>query len=378
MGDWREREQVAKSALIVVHWLTDFGGLHENVFDTAAGLVAAGWRVTVMAPPARVAPRFVAAGAQFVAHSLEDVAAGAALALAHGPFDLVHAHPFQARRVGAAVAAALGAPLVVTLHGQYDDEFAHYRSTVRCIICVSAAVAEYVAARDPALADRLVVIPNGVDFDVFTPPVALAAAPRAATRTTIAVASRLDLDKGVLADVIADLVAHFGAHLDGGGQHRPIELRVAGDRLYGPPANPFTAAIDRAAASGAIEVVRAGWIADRGALRQFYTEADVVVAPGRAAMEAIACGVPTIAAASRGYIGLVSSDTLELAHLTNFGGVQLPATLYSPGAIVEDVSRALAMPPAELADLRRHLRNLHDLRAIQAAHLALYVNTCIS
>lgn len=359
-------------ALIVAHWLTDFGGLHENVFDTAAGLAAAGWRVTVMAPPARVAPRFVAAGIDYLAHPLDDAAAGAALALAHGKFDLVHAHPFEARRVGAAVAAALGVPLVVTLHGQYDDEFEQYRSTVRRIVCVSAAVAEYVAARDPALADRLVVIPNGVDFSVFAlrpePPVK----PLGGNRKIIAVASRLDPDKGVLSAAIADLVSH----LADAGQPGPIELRVAGARLYGPPANPFTAAIDRAAASGAIEVVRAGWIADRGALRQFYAAADVVVAPGRAAMEAIACGVPTIAAASRGYIGVVSSETLPLAHKTNFGGVQLPATHYSPGAIVEDFNRALGMPQADLADLRQQLTNLHDVRAIQAAHLALYAELC--
>jgi glycosyltransferase involved in cell wall biosynthesis len=360
-----------RRVLIVAHWLTDFGGLHENVLDTAQGLAAAGWRVTVMAPSAKVMPRFIATGAVYLADPLDDVAAGARLALAHGPFDLVHAHPFEARRVGAAVAAALGVPLVVTLHGQYDDEFEHYHATVRRIVCVSPAVAEYVAAREPALADRLVVIPNGVDFGVFAPRPKSRGLPRGEGPTVIAVASRLDPDKGVLSAAIADLVADLAA-----SGRRPIELRVAGERLYGPAANPFTLAIDRAAASGAIAVVRAGWIADRDRLRRFYNAADVVVAPGRAAMEAIACGVPTIAAASRGYIGLVSSDTLPLAHNTNFGGVQLPATLYSPHTIVEDVSRALAMRPANLAELRQQLRNLHDVRAIQAAHLALYVNLC--
>jgi glycosyltransferase involved in cell wall biosynthesis len=361
-----------RRALIVAYWLTDYGGLHENVFDTAQGLAAAGWRVTVMAPAAKVKPRFVDAGAEYLCDPLDDVAAGAGLAIAHGPFDLVHAHPFAARRVGAAVAAALGVPLVVTLHGQYDDEFDSYGSTVRHIVCVSAAVADYVASRAPRLADRLAVIPNGVDFDVFTPAIVSSVVPPTGARKIIAIASRLDPDKGVLSDVIADLVTRLG---DSGGPV-PIELRVAGERLYGPPVNPLTAAIDRAAASGRVAVARAGWITDRQALRQFYTGADIVVAPGRAAMEAIACGVPTIAAASRGYIGLVNSETLPLAHNTNFGGVQLPTTLYSPGAIVDDLSRALAIPLAGLRDLRQQLRNLHDVRAIQAAHVALYVDLC--
>ena len=357
-----------KRALIVAHWLTDFGGLHENVLDTAEGIAAAGWQVTVVAPAAKVMPRFAAAGVSYLADPLDDVAGAAGLALAQGPFDLVHAHPFEARRVGAAVAAALGVPLVVTLHGQYDDEFDGYASTVSRIVCVSPAVAEYVAERAPALADRLVVIPNGVDFDVFAP----APTRRSGSRKTIAVASRLDPDKGVLSAAIADLVTD----LADAARRGQFELCVAGERLYGPSANPFTEAIDRAAAGGAIDVVRAGWIADRHALRQFYTEADVVIAPGRAAMEAIACGVPTIAAASRGYIGVVSSETLPLAHNTNFGGVQLPSTRYSPHTIVEDVNRALAMQPDDLAHLRQQLRNLHDVRAIQEAHLALYVALC--
>ncbi|MGE5272023.1 MAG: glycosyltransferase family 4 protein [Thiohalocapsa sp.] len=358
-----------RQALIVAHWLTDFGGLHENVLDTAAGLVAGGWQVTVVAPAALVMPRFIAAGIRFVPHPLEDPAAGAAAALAHGPFDIVHAHPFQARRVGMAVAAALGVPLVVTLHGQYDDEFEQYGVLVRRIVCVSQAVADYVDARAPILADRLAVIPNGVDFDVFAP----LDAPLSGRRKTIAVCSRLDPDKGVLAQAVADLAKGLAA-----APRDPMVLLVAGDRLYGPAENPFTAAIDSAAANAGIELVRCGWLADREALRRFYGAADVVVAPGRAAMEAIACAVPTIAAASRGYIGLVTRDSLALAQATNFGGVQLPATHYRPGSILDDVRRAFAMPNTETRVLRGRLRDIHDIGSIQSAHVALYDSLCRS
>jgi glycosyltransferase involved in cell wall biosynthesis len=359
-----------RRALILVHWLTDFGGLHENVLETAAGLVAGGWQVTVMAPPNKVGARFAAAGVNLFEDSMEDTAASASRALSSGTFDLVHAHPFQARRVGMVVAKALGVPLLVTLHGQYEDEFEQYRASVHRIICVSAAVAALVARRDPALVDRLSIIPNGVDFEVFTP----RPMPRSAARTTIAIASRLDPDKGVLARVVEDLVGH----LCDTGAPGQFELRVAGDRLYGPPDNPFTAALESAATSSAIELQRFGWINDRAALQRFFAAADVVVAPGRAAMEAVACAVPTIAVGSRGYIGLVTRDTLALAHATNFGGIQQEATAYLPGMIVEHFRRALAMPQRRAAELRQHLQKVHDLLAIQAAHLALYENACIS
>jgi glycosyltransferase involved in cell wall biosynthesis len=361
-----------KRALIPVHWLTDFGGLHENVLDTAAGLIAGGWQVTVMAPPSKFGSRLVAAGARLIEDSLEDVPTGLSLALAdasaHGKFDIVHAHPFQARRVGMAVAKALGIPLLVTIHGQYDDEFDQYGSSVQCVVCVCTRIAEFVARLQPALKARLAVAPNGVDFSVFAPAEAVRPMPGPERPTTIAIASRLDPDKGVLSQVVRDLVEYLAAT----GKPGQFELCVAGDRLYGPPDNPFTAAIDRAAASGVVMVRRAGWIDDRAALQRFLAGADIAVAPGRAAMEAIACGVPTIAAASRGYIGLVTTDNLELARDTNFGGVQETATAYAADAVVADFSNALRVPRAATAALRDNLRRSHELRLVQATHLRIY------
>ncbi len=353
-----------KRVLIPVHWLTDFGGLHENVIDTAEALLAGGWQVTVMAPPSKVIGRFIGAGAKYIEDPMEDLDASVAHALSNGPFDLVHAHPFQARRVGMAVAQAQGIPLGVTIHCGYDDEFAQYGAVVQAIICVSSHIAEFVGQLCPRLADKLVVIPNGVDFDTFSPHEER----RDTQRTTIAIASRLDPDKGVLSQAIGDLVDHLVET----GSPDQFELRVAGDRFYGPSANPLTEAIDRAAASAAVNVVRVGWLSERRALRQFLADADVVVAPGRAAMEAIACATPTIAAASRGYIGLVTAGrTLALAHATNFGGIQEEATRYSPAAIVEDFHQALLMTRAQTIELRQQLQKLHDIRSVQAAHLAL-------
>ena len=359
-----ETEIYVKRILIPVHWLTDFGGLHENVLDTAEGLIAGGWQVTVMAPPSKATARFVALGAKVLEDSMDDIASSTSLAVSQGPFDLVHAHPFQAREVGFAVAEALRIPLVVTLHLQYEGEFERYSATVRRVICVSGHLSEHVARACPQLADKLVTIPNGVDFDIFRPPDT--PVPRG-DRTIIGIASRLDPDKQVLCNAVADLVDHLAAT----GAPNQFELRIAGERLYGPPSNSFVEAIDRAAASGVVAVTRLGWISDRRALRNFFTEANVIVAPGRAAMEAIACGTPTIAADALGYVGLVTAGSFALGHLTNFGGVREAATRYSPGAIVEDLYRALAMTPKETAKLRQKLKILHDVRSIQTAQLEL-------
>ena len=78
----------APSIFIPVHWLTDFGGLHENVLDTVRALRGAGCRIVVMAPAARFNPRFVAAGATLIENDLSDAAAATHVALAAGPFSL--------------------------------------------------------------------------------------------------------------------------------------------------------------------------------------------------------------------------------------------------------------------------------------------------
>ncbi len=360
-----------KRVLIPVYWMTDFGGLHENVLDTAEGLIESGWQVTIMAPPSKASAKFAAAGAQVVDDSMEDPEASLSLALSQGPFNLVHAHPFQARRLGTAVAQAQGIPLVVTIHGQYDDQFEQYGPVVQRIICVSPRVAEFIVEVCPRLADRLALIPNGVDFDTFGPPT------RRRIRTErkiIALASRLDPDTGVLSQVVAELIDYL---VETGSPHQ-FELRVAGERFYGAPDNSLTEALERAAACRAVDVVRVGWINERRALREFFVEADVVVAGGRAAMEAVACQTPTIAAASRGYVGLVTRHSIALARATNFGSGQDEATIYSPKAIIAHLHQAMAMTSEETSQLRKELQKSHDLRAVQAAHAELCDRVLVS
>src|SRR6266567_4682717 len=106
-------EKFVKRVLIPVYWMTEFGGLHENVLDTANALIAGGWQVTIMAPPSKASARFLAAGITVLDDPMEDTEASVSRALANGPFDLVNAHPFQARRIGLAVADAQQIPAVV-------------------------------------------------------------------------------------------------------------------------------------------------------------------------------------------------------------------------------------------------------------------------
>lgn len=56
----------------------------------------------------------------------------------------------------------------------------------------------------------------------------------------------------------------------------------------------------------------------------------------------MSCGVPTIALGSKGYVGLVSPETWQMAVFTNFGGVGNKSDDYAPGTLEEDVDRVMA------------------------------------
>lgn len=96
-----------------------------------------------------------------------------------GSYAVVHTHLVHAGIVGHHAARLAGTPaLVGTRHYAFDDKEGTclYRYADRLLgradgaVAVSAAVREHVLSRHIASADRVAVIPNGIDTDLFAPP----------------------------------------------------------------------------------------------------------------------------------------------------------------------------------------------------------------
>ena len=85
-----------------------------------------------------------------------------------GPFDLIHAHPFAARQLGLAVATELGLPMLVTLHGNYTDSLSEYHSAINYVVVVSRAIRDRLLATIDIAPEKVLVIPNGTDTDLFS------------------------------------------------------------------------------------------------------------------------------------------------------------------------------------------------------------------
>lgn len=348
------------SILFVVHWLTDYGGLHENVFDTVAALRTVGCRCVVVAPRAAFNGRFRDIGAIVCEHDLADIESAVNACMRLGPYDLIHSHPFRARAVATRIAQSASVPMVLTIHGQYLDDLP---SCIVRLICVSDRIADFIVAGTDFPRDRIIVIPNAVDPEMFQLGTTF---PRRDEHTpvVVTVCSRMDPDKKVILKAVVDLLSQASE------QESAIHLRLQGATFYGE-VEDFRQRV-RVLSSGSKSIVtELGWTSNRTELAQAFHESDLVIASGRAAAESIACGVPTIAAASRGYVGLVDSQSIDLGIATNFGGVLEESTTYSSHRLMADVRRHRYLSPAERSYIRRKMLAHNSTQVVNSLHLTL-------
>jgi glycosyltransferase involved in cell wall biosynthesis len=285
-----------------------------------------------------------------------------------GRVDLLHTHLFHADLVGRVAAALAAVPhLVHTVHtaeGRFRPwQFAMARLLAgRCdrIICVSPSVQRLHARRAGLPAWRYAVIPNGIDAEAY----ARDGEARNRLRrqwglgegtVLLAYVGRLDYEKGI--DVLLAAVNHLAA------RGTAVELVIAGDGRRRGQVQNFIAHGEggrRCRYLGHVEDVRA-----------VLSAADVLVAPSRwegfplAPAEAMACGLPVIAADAPGLRDLVIDGRTGVL-------VERADTVALAEAIVRlsgDEAARAAMGQAG----RERVTRQYPLAAMVAAHERLYL-----
>jgi glycosyltransferase involved in cell wall biosynthesis len=316
---------------IPVHFHAPLGGLQAHVIAQLRAVHRAGGRVTVMAPSGPFADMVLAEGAHFVTSSDAPVHTEAqrAIAEAKAPFDLVHAHPFRARQVGLEVARHVGVPFLLTLHSLYNDQLSSYADSVDSVIAVSSAIRDRLLAENAFLPERIVVIPNGVDIERFTAARKRMPAPE---RRRVLVASRLDRDKSFILDA---LIATWRRLAE--CRAFDIEWTIAGEGVERDRLEHAAAELEKRAGKPLVHFL--GWLTE-DELPAAYVEADLCIAPGRCALEAMASGTATIALGSKGYVGLIDEPTAFAGAYSNFGGVG-QGTCEAGEALFHDLDRVI-------------------------------------
>jgi glycosyltransferase involved in cell wall biosynthesis len=302
-------DAIKMSRIMLVVDSLDVGGAERHVVDLAVALRERGHEVAVACSQGGVLGAELEA-TQIPVQVLMDQLVKRRVSLTYGMrlrdivcrdrFDLVHAHLYAS--AAASVIATLGArarPLVVTEHSPacWQDPMARRTSwwvarRAALVIAVSSSIRSQVVERGGAPADRVLTIPNGIRPARAGAPVAV---PRQGP--IIGVVARLQPEKGV------DLFLKAAACI---GQAIPAcRFVVVGD---GPLREPLERRAHALELDGRVQFL--GWRRDA---RDIIARLDVLMVPSRSegaplvTLEAMAAGVPVVAAATGGVAEQIGS-----------------------------------------------------------------------
>jgi len=272
-----------------------------------------------------------------------------------GRADVLHAHYWIAGTVAHTLKHRLGVPMVATFHtlaqaktdvGILDDP-AHRRQleadVVRCadgLVVSTFEERDLLVERYDAVAERIEIIPPGVDHAVFTPGEAARVRRmwRAGRDPVLLFVGRIQPLKGV------DLAVQCLAALD----HPRAQLVVVGGPSGADGDRELTRVHTLARDLGVADRVRFEPARAHEDLACYYRAADVVLVPSRTesfglvALEAAACGTPVVASSVGGLRAIVDHGVS--------GYLVEERDPYAYAAHVEDVLR----DPEHAAEMRVH------------------------
>jgi glycogen(starch) synthase len=282
-------------------------GHHPDVFATDAGVPVARLPIAGGRDPA-AGPAHSAAARAAALDALADRWLSGGETVVPRP-DVVHAHTVYPDGVAAAaLARRLGCPLVLTEHASFVGRLiaepavrAAYVETVRAavrLIAVSRTLAAELVAALPEVGPHLTVIPNAIRIDAFRP------AARAERRPDeLLFVGYRKASKGI--DTLLEAVARVH-------RERPtVTLRLIG---ASPSEAIETGWRRRIAGLGLADAVRLEPVADRAGVAAALASASLFVHPspretfGVVAAEALAAGLPVVAADSGGVTEILGPD----------------------------------------------------------------------
>ena len=255
--------------------------------------------------------------------------------------DLLHAHPAAPIFESYLISRATRIPFVVTMHGEYTMHFTadslgkKLSRTVAKVIAVSPRVKDYLIRKTPLSPEKIVVIPNGIDTQEFRPGI-----------DTTSIRSELGL-------TLNERIIMYLGRLDGDKRQAILatanaiqQLATKGTKVHGVFVGCGRLVKEL---STYPNLLLTGFRRD---LPELLSLADVVVATGRSALEAMAVGKPVLACGKAGYLGPVTPQNWCQAQETNFADHgDLPAPDHRQMASVLLSLLSQASPTLELRDL---------------------------
>ena len=245
---------------------------------------------------------------------------------------ILHAHA----RIPALLIRGLGGrgvAKVVTVHARFrsDPLLSRICNWGDHTVAVSEDLRTYVCDTYGVCAERVHVIPNGIDCRRFIP------IERSRNTQNVVFASRLDTDCSRGAELLCSIAPSLFR------DHPQLRISIAGGGSELTRIRSLAEQVNRDLNEKVINVL--GWSTDMPKLLQ---NGDIFVGVSRAAMEAGACGCAVILCGNEGYGGILTAQNIHEEIISNFCG------------------RGAVLPTAEL--LERDLRVLLRSNTLCAQH----------
>ena len=292
--------------LLVISTL-ECGGAESHLCDLAKGLLKKGHEITVASSGGRLAEYLESFGIEHVYLPLDRKTPisiflsyrSLSRLMKNGNFDIAHAHSRLAATVLHFAAKRRGVAFTTTVHAEFSAEWIYRRLSRWGSVCIAVSedLRQYLCENYSASPENIRFIPNGIDTDAFLPVRMPLSMPR-----RVVFVSRLDRDCSDLAFMLCEISERVRAvykdtefFICGGGEMLTELALMSADK-------PWFHLLGR------VERVE-----------EILKNAHVFLGVSRAAMEAMACGIPTVLGGNEGYFGMLESrDDLDRAALGNF------------------------------------------------------------
>lgn len=296
--------------LIILFYNSEQGGLHDNVFSTAIESQKRGYEVFVACRRGVFQETLKDNGINIVEIDQQKKiwSVNNIINVVGTDIDLIHSHPGISREISLLLHDEYKIPVIYHVHGAWTDSIHHYIHKLESVFAVSESVKQRISTYCKNHSHLVHVIPNYSDYTINKDTNYLFHE----NSKIITLITRLEHDKKLIIDEVKKL-SEFLNNTDD-----VITFNILGD---GSLKNDLKYYFEENVNNINIEIKFKGWVSDKEELKSHIINSDIVIGPGRVAIDSHKIGTPVIVLGSQNYYGIINDENWQEFVSSNFGGL---------------------------------------------------------
>lgn len=295
--------------LITLYYNAELGGLHDNVFATAIEAKKRGHNVFVSCRAGAFNEKLSSHGIRTITIDQDKKidSINKIIDVMGDKIDLIHAHPGNSRIIAMRLHRQFDIPVIFHVHGAWLDGIDTFIEEVECVFAVSESSKKKVIELCKGYEHKVHVIPNYSDYEYVEKKIFK----RDNTQNVISLITRLDSDKKLILDEFLKIIPILN------NSNLAIKINIIGE---GSLREGFINHLNENITNSSVMVDYIGWIDDENELKKYIVNSDIVVGPGRVAIDSFTLGTPVIVVGSQNYQGIINKINWQTFISNNFGG----------------------------------------------------------